>query len=490
LIAITSPTVARLIDYESKRPALTSVLRYRDKKIDFELRRLTSNPWAVKRLGEEEFRRQVDELRKKRDKSLLFEDKDGMWTYAGMAHTLAARFGDRIETRFASPNSGAFPWNKKPADDDRPYQTSAARRLLSARHAAVEIGTGLGKSRIIRNLLKELALRAIVMAPSLSIAGQLYRDFVTHFGKARVGRFFDGHKEPQKMIVVGVGASLTRVAPGSLVWDQLSSARAFFADESHMCPASTLEKVCHGLAAGAEYRFFFSGTQMRNDGLDLLLQAITGPIVFRMTVRDGVDQKYLTKPLFRMLWMDSDVDCSSSDAMVLTRRHVYGNPRVALAAATFANKAVSLMDRPTLILVDEMEQFARLLPHLKHEVRFAHGGVTGKNREKIPSAFHDSDTEKLVDAFNARKFPILVGTSCVSTGTDLCAPGCIVYLRGGKSEIEVRQGVGRGTRLFPGKTDCVFVDIGIANVPTLERHAKARVKIYKSIYPSYEETRI
>lgn len=491
MIALTAPTVARLIGYESRKPLLAKELRYQDKKIDFELRRISNNPWAIRQLGEDGYRQRVKELTEQRTRSLLFEDRDGLWTYAGLAQTIADKFGDKVETRFEVPSPRAVPWAKLPTGSDRSYQLSANEHLTSARHAGTEMGTGLGKSRCIRNLLKQLGLPAVVMAPSISIAGQLYGDLAAHFGKSRVGRFYDGHKEPGKQFVVGVGASLTRVAPESPAWGQLAKARVFVADESHMCPAATLAKVCHGLVAAAEHRFFFSGTQMRNDGLDLLLEAITGPIVFRMSVREGVDQGYLSKPVFRMLWLDSGVTCSNRDATVLTRQHVYYSDRVNAVAADIANRSVGQMGRPTLILVDEIEQFALLLPYLKHEVRFAHGGsLTKVNRDRLPEAFHESDTAKLVADFNARRFPILVGTSCVATGTDLCAPGSVLYLRGGKSEIEVRQGVGRGTRLFPGKEDCMFFDFGITNDSTLERHAKARAAIYRSIYPSYGEARI
>jgi superfamily II DNA or RNA helicase len=63
----------------------------------------------------------------------------------------------------------------------------------------------------------------------------------------------------------------------------------------------------------------------------------------------------------------------------------------------------------------------------------------------------------------------------------------LVNLRGGKSEVELRQITGRGTRKVPGKDDCVYVDFGIRNVPMLEKHANERVKIYKEIYPNYQE---
>ncbi len=489
-LVLPTPTQIRLLGYDRLRPDLEKALTYVDRKLDYEINKFKNNRWFLQQHGEEAFVAHLDELKKKRIKSLLFEDDEGLWTYSGLATMLSKLFGDEIEYGFQRPQARVIPWAKVPEGSDRYYQTAAEDNLITTGHAGVEIGTGLGKSRIIRNLLKRLALPAVIMAPSVNIANQLYDDLLDHFGKTKVGRYFDGKKEFKKMFVVGVSASLTRIEEGSPAWKTLQQAQVFIADESHQCPAVTLAKVCFGLVAPAPYRFFFSGTQLRNDGLGLLLDAITGPIVYRMTVREGVDQGFLAKPVFRMVRMKSNLDFASNDVNELTRAHVYYNPQVISVAADLTNKAVSLMGRPTLILVDELEQFTKLQPLLRYEAHFAHGGVSKENKDKLPKEFHVSDPKALVADFNAGKFPILVGTSCVATGTDFRGVRCIVYLRGGKSEIEIKQGVGRGTRKVPGKEDCLFIDFAIDNVEALARHAKARKELYADIYPSFSEMKL
>jgi len=481
---------------ESERAALLEALSYVDKKADYSLRKLKSgSAWFIRQHGRPAFQARLAELQRDRNKCLLFKDDKGFWTYTGVAKLVA----DTIDSAppriaYAVPESQLVPWAKVPEKKLRRYQEEMVASLLAAAPhgpAAVEVGTGLGKSRCALQVAKELGLQTVVMAPSASIAGQLYNDFVEHFGKARVGMYGDGKKEFRKQFTIAIGASLTRAEEGSPAWNALSTAKVFIADESHQTPAVTLAKVCFGLLANAPYRFFFSGTQLRGDGLDLVLGAITGPIVYTMSVQDGVDQGFLAKPMFRMVWMKSTVDCASDDVNELTRAHIYYNDDINRYAAMFANKAVAVMGRPTLILIDELEQFSRLQPHLGYGVRFAHGGVTASNKQYVPEKYHESDPSQLVQEFNDGKFPILVGTSCIATGTDIKVAAAIIYLRGGKSEIEVRQGaVGRGTRLVPGKQDCVVIDFGIENVEPLKRHAEARRAIYKSVYPSYTEIRL
>ncbi len=486
-----SPTVLRLSGYESRRGELEKYLTFVDKKVDYELDSHKRNKkWIIQSRGKEAFEQKLEELKAKRNQSLLFEDERGLWTHSGLSGMLAAAFGDEVSYEYKRPEPKALPWSHLPEFKNRYFQAAAEERLLAIGHGAVEIGTGLGKSQIIRNLVKALGLRTVVMAPSRNIAGQIFQDLTKHFGKAKVGQFYDGKKDFKKQIVVAVAASLTRVVPGSKEWDTLTSASIFIADESHLCPASTLAKVCFGLLAPAPYRFFLSGTQMRNDGLDLLLDAITGPIVYRMTVREGVDQGFLTKPVFKMIRTRSGIVFDTRDANDLTRAHLYYNPKINKIAGDLANKAVSLMARPTLILVDEIEQFTHLLPFLRYEARFAHGGVNKDNKDKLPVEYHASDPDQLVEDFNNGVFPILVGTSCIATGTDIKSVKAIIYLRGGKSEVELKQSVGRGTRLFPGKEDFLFIDFAIDDVETLARHAEARISIFKDIYPSFSEIRM
>lgn len=480
---------------EGNRPVVEQAFTYTDKKVDYALRKFrSSGSWFMRKFGDQAYKQRMTELQEQRHKCLLFKDDQGYWTYSGLTAKAAEVLDDdKLVRGYDLPEGRLVPWANDPTRQPRYYQVALEDALIEAAPfgpAGVEVGTGLGKTFSILRLLRRLGLQAVVMSPSTNIAEQIYDDMVHHFGKSKVGFYGDGKKDFKKLFTVAIGASLTKIEEGSPAWRALSGAKVFIADESHMCPAQTLSKVCFGLVANAPYRFFFSGTQTRTDGLEMVLDAITGRIVYRMTVREGVDQGFLSKPVFRMCWTKSKIAFDDDDANEMTRAHVYYNPELNAKAADLANKAVTLMGRPTVILVDEFEQLTYLLPHLRYEVRFAHGGVTKENKAKIPSQFYDSDPKKLVQEFNAGKFPILVGTSCIATGTDIQAAGAILYMRGGKSEIEVKQSVGRGTRLFPGKTDCIFIDFGISNVDTLKRHAEARRDLYRDIYPSYSELTI
>lgn len=484
-LSLVSPTRLSIEGHDKKM--LDLQLQYHDKRVDNELQRAKNNRWLYQELGPEKYAELITDLKAQRVKSLLFEDEKGMWTYSGMARRLQSALNVKVNDQRTWPEAKNLPWANVPEKEARPYQEKARDALLAVKHGAVEMGTGLGKSYIIQLVLKELGLPAVIMAPSTNIATQLYEDFIQHFGRARVGMYGDGKKDFKKMFTVGIKDSLTKIEPGSDAWNVLSKKPIFIADESHQTPADTLQRVCFGLMKDAPYRYFFSGTQMRTDGLELVLEAITGEIVYRMTVKEGVDQGYLSRPYFTMVEVESDDTYFSKDPLKMQKAHLYYNQKVLKAAADIANKSITLMNRPTLILVEEFEQFAALLPHLRHKVAFAHGGVNKDNAKKIPKMYHESDPSQLVKDFNDGQLQLLVGTSCVSTGTDIRAVKHIIYLMGGLSEIKVKQAVGRGTRLFPGKTDCLFTDFNVSNVEVTKRHAKARRAIYNDIYGPVRE---
>jgi superfamily II DNA or RNA helicase len=205
-----------------------------------------------------------------------------------------------------------------------------------------------------------------------------------------------------------------------------------------------------------------------------------------MPVKEGVDKGWLAKPLFKILTVASNDSYTSRDANNMTRRHLFYNPVVNAKAAAIANAAVSKLGHPVLILVDEIEQFAHIEPYLRHKCAFACGTLTPENEKYVQPQYREKDNSKLIREFNEGKIPILIGTSAISIGTNIKAVKTMIFLRGGRSPIDVPQSVGRCTRLVEGKTDCVVIDFDVENIDICHRHAMARAELYESIYPSVE----
>jgi superfamily II DNA or RNA helicase len=504
---VQEPTRLYLPDGVENSPGfieLQKALRYEDKRITYQYlkwkgiqkqddRWLESGGegyrnWYVSKFGREDLDSKVKQFNEERFKLCLLFENGRYCVYSGLRKLVEEKLAVTLpKQQFASPNEWKnIPWAVEPPKP-RWYQEKATDLLCpldgSRTHGGIEVGTGLGKSLIIALIAKRIGLPAIVVVPTLSIGSQMVEDFSRWFGKGRVGQFFDGKKQSDKHIVIAVSKSLMNVEEGSKDWANISTRKAVFADECHLTPPESLSTVMFNLLSQVPYRYFFSGTCFRNDGLQLLLQGITGDIVFEMSVKQGIEEGFLSPLKFFQWRITSDSKINCEDAIKMNNIHFHQNAKVYKHAAYLINRAVTEKKRRVLVLVDTVDQFARLLDGgLAVEARFAHGGVTPKNRDTVPIAYWKSDTRELVKAFDRGEYPVLVGTSCIGVGTDVKSADFVISLVGLTSEIEISQGIGRGTRLFSGKKDCMYHDYWITNIDKLSRHADKRRVIFDSIY--------
>jgi superfamily II DNA or RNA helicase len=444
--------------------------------------------WFVQKHGREALDDKVKQLNAERWCSCLQKDGDRYWTYSGLQRLVEQSLGLKTEPRqFITPEDWKLvPWATKP-HEPRWYQSKAVDLLCpldgSRTHGAVSMGTGTGKSLVMAYLVKRTGLDTVVVVPTLGIGRQMLKDFQNWFGVGKVGQFFDGKKKIDRKITIAVSKSLMNVEIGTKEWEHFQSKKMLLCDESHTCPPDSLATVMFNLLASTPYRYFFSGTQFRNDGLGMLLQCITNDIVFDLPVRQGISEGFLSPLKFFQWRITSDDGTRSSDIIKMNKLHLQQNNQVYKHAAALINHAVKDKGRRVLVLVDGVGQFKRLLDGgLSVPAKFAHGGTTKDNRGEVPEEFWKSDPMALVEEFDNGKFPVLVGTSCIGMGVDTKSVDFIVSIVGFTSEIEVSQSAGRGTRLFPGKTECHYHDYWVTNIEEMDRHAKKRMEIFNSIY--------
>jgi superfamily II DNA or RNA helicase len=438
--------------------------------------------WFVRKEGRKVLDEKVEELNSQRIKEAVFLDKSGrLYTYSGLARSLSKKYGLPIAREYKLPEPQILGWDRPPPPL-RPYQKEAVELLLAETHAGVSLATGMGKTLCIAEILRRIGTTGVVVVPTLSIATQMYADFCTWFGKGKIGRFYGGKKESSKRFVIAVSKSLTAVEPGSREESELKSKDVVCGDECHLLPAETLSKVILRLLSKAPYRFFFSGTHIRSDGLDTVLEGITGPVVMSMDVADGVRGGFLSAPRFIQYKVSSRENFYATDSIKMNRRHLHRNPVVYTHVVALVKKAIEKKKRP-LILLEEISQFPYLAELSGFKLGFAHGGLDAKMKTKIPEIYWKSDPLETVKAFDAGELDILVGTQCIGTGTDIKTADFIVDLVGLASEVRIRQNVGRGTRRSPTKDSFVYIDYDIHNIKVLSRHAEKRRSIFESIGP-------
>lgn len=454
-------------------------LTYQDKSVSFMISKLkkqfrySHSEYALKK---------IDELKLELNKTLIWYDEDGYpYTLSGLSNMLHERFSWCLPVLNYEANGRAFPYLKQPKHKNRYYQDDAFAAMTIARHCAIELPTAAGKSSIIRDLCKHEPVQTVVMAPSSSIADQLYNEFVQLFGVKWVGMYGGGKKHINKLITIAIAQSLVKVVPDSKEWGYLSKTQKFISDESHTCPASTFAEVCLKLFAHAPQKYFVSATQIRNDGSELVLQGITGPIVYRKSFRELVVEGYLSNPIVKIFHVSPHVGVNNSDPKTETRNQMYYNPNVAITAANIANKMYN-DGKQGLIILEEFRQFDLIKNFITVPYVFCHGGASADAKEYLPQEYWVSpDIPTEVDKFNRGETRLMIGTSAIATGTDTIPVEYLINCRGGTSETQVKQTLGRGTRIGAGKKSFFYVDFCIDGSTTMERHVGVREEIYREL---------
>jgi superfamily II DNA or RNA helicase len=477
-VIIESPTEAILSGSDAELQAAKEYLVYTHTGNAMMLRRHLKNVrW--RNSDPVGWKKAANDLQAKVNHRLYEEFGDGLIKIRpGSIHYLQKKgFDINVITKVSYQSPKPQRWYSPLPFELHPYQKESVEKLLEAKHGTVTICTGGGKTAIIMKLARELGLKTVIMTPSASIFNEILKGFEAHFGKDSVGALGDGKKRLGKKFIVAISKSLTNLKPGTKEHDEIASAQVLLADEAHTLPASTLEEVCHGVLKDTPYRLFFTGTHVRNDGTQKLLEAITGPVVKTLSTKEAIENGYVCDHEFRIVKVKSTTPLfQGRDALEMKRKHFLHNKNIAELASKIALSAYQAKKEQTLILIDEVKQIDLIMPF------FDNKGLT------IATAIGNNDPGEAVDAFNTGRAQVLIGTSCISTGTNIFPVHHMINWQGGSSEIKTKQGaVGRSVRKLKGskyekfhvpKEKSIIWDFDVIGIDDMERHLATRIDFY------------
>lgn len=484
-IEIKTPTKAYLNASPEEMASVAKFLSYTNTSSQFQYKKHLKNRWW-KQKDPDGWQFRANELKAEMSVCLLFKEDGKVCIRPGSIPYLIENFNDvtieessQYQSLFHKPRP--YPWYKKIPFDLYPYQNESVKSLIEIRHGNVQLCTGAGKSAIILTIARNLGLKTVIAVPSQSIFSEMLEKFEHHLGKSSVGALGDGKKRLGKLFTVAISKSLTNLKPGTDEFKELSSAQVLLVDESHLWGASTLEEVCHGLFSNVPYRMFFSGTQTRGDGTEKLLQSIIGKTVASLTTDKAIQGGFICDHEFKIVsTKTTSPGYSSDDALAMKRRHFLHNDNIAKFIANLANSVYAARKEQTLVLVDEIDQIYRLIPLLN----VPYSCATGKKIKDLGNL----DTDEAVEKFNKGEAKVLIGTSCISTGTNIFPTHHTVNWQGGTSEIKTKQGaVGRSVRKLEGslyekyhapKKKAIVWDFDVVGVDIMKRHLKERIEYY------------
>jgi len=339
----------------------------------------------------------------------------------------------------------------------RPYQRDAIDAVLSARRAGVRrmlvsLPTGAGKTVIFAELAKLARRQVLVLAHREELLGQARDKIAAAMDGAAVVAIERGGEiaSPDAKVVVCSIRSLHEERLARVIAGRDIGLIVY--DECHHAAADDNMRVLRQLGAfdpaWAGTLLGFTATTARGDGKGL--DAVFERIVFSRTLPEMIDDGYLAPLRGYRVSTAADLTRLSGGGLDFQVEELAEAVDIEERNALVARSIQELArDRRTIAFCASVGH-ARNLRVALHLLGVPAGIVHGA----MPS---DERARALAD-FRQGRTQVLTNVAVLTEGFDDPGVSCVAMARPTRSEGLYAQCVGRGTRLHPGKKDCLILD--------------------------------
>ena len=373
----------------------------------------------------------------------------------------------------------------------RDYQIEAAFNILKFRRSLSELATSAGKTLIsflsVAYLLeKEKAKKILFIVPNVSLVVQAHEDF-NEYNYAnrvdlRIQQIFAGKKiAGDKNIVIGTYQSL--VKKSAEYFDEFD---AVIVDEVHKAKATSIRTILQKCRY-AKYKFGLSGTIPNEGTLNrLTLMSQTGPLISEVKASFLQKEGYISKCKVKVIQMDYAPESAKIAFSELSRNKFENKDVYSLeqnyiinshGRLNFITSVISKVPRNSLVLFHRIEHGKAIYNKLRQDstknVYYVDGGTDPMIREEYKKRMEHGEEIVIVASY---------GT--FSVGISIKKIHNIFFTESFKSEIVIRQSIGRGLRQHESKDTVLIVDF-VDDLRSEEwtnylyKHSKERQRIYK-----------
>lgn len=384
----------------------------------------------------------------------------------------------------------------------RDYQIETAFNILKYRRCLAELATSAGKTLIsfltvAYMLEKQKAEKILFIVPNVSLVVQAHEDFheYNYMNKVdlRIQQIFAGKKiKSNKNIIIGTYQSLVKKDK-----EYFSQFDAVIVDETHKAKSNSIKTILQK-CTNAKYKYGLSGTIPKDGTLDkLTLMSQTGPVISEVKANFLQNQGHIAKCVVKVIEMQYATDSQrqafqelaqnkyeNKDVFQLEQNFVINTP----SRLDFISSVIARVPRNSLVLFHRIEHGKRLYEKLRQDsnkrVFYVDGGTDKDIREEYKKKMEAGEEVVIVASY---------GT--FSTGISIKKIHNIFFTESFKSEVIIRQSIGRGLRQHESKDKVLIVDF-VDDIRTEEwdnylfKHGKARQKIYKQEKFDYNIKRV
>jgi superfamily II DNA or RNA helicase len=353
----------------------------------------------------------------------------------------------------------------------RDYQQAALEKCLSVGRGVVHHATGAGKTVVMAAVLKELGLNSIIIVPTINLLNQTEQELKEMVGEENVGRIGDSSFDPALFTVSTVQSLWSRFKTNdhqlSLLFEKCD---VLIMDEAHHINIAGKDKIQNtyfqiALQLNAFYKIGLTATPGKVGSLEReLLEGATGRVLHHVSSSVLIERGLLARPDIQIYRITPTQ--RYSDWQLAYRENILRNAKRNHLICDLARK-YSDEGKSVLITVTRVAEHGAVLNEMMPDAIFMSGSTKGEDR-----------VDYLKD-FASKKSPILIST-VVNEGVNIPALDVIILAGGGKSIKQTVQRIGRALRTSKGKALATIIDFYDKDNGMLERHSKARMRVYKS----------
>ena len=390
--------------------------------------------------------------------------------------------------------------------EPRDYQIEAAWKIVKFRYSVSEIATSSGKTLIsfmIFAFLKSQGYirKFLMIVPSTNLVIQGTEDF-EDYGIDKIGSKIQQIGGGSKMregcdVVIGTFQSLVKKDK-----DYFEEFDAVFIDEAHHTNSTSIKKIMSN-CMHTGWRFGLTGTLTKRGSADhLTIQQYLGPVLVEISPDFLFRNNYATPVAIKIVILDwlspeykdklaelksSSEKMEGNDLYNLERKLVISNKARLNYIVDFINKT----SKNSLVLFQSVkDEYGRNIwngireTNATKEAFYVDGDTNEQLREEYKSRMETGENKVLIATY---------GT--FSTGISINNLHNIFLVESYKSEVLIKQSLGRGMRKMEGKERVNIIDfvddfstVGYKNY--LMKHSEARIAIYKNENFDYKIFRV
>jgi len=378
--------------------------------------------------------------------------------------------------------------------EERDYQEFTISRALQRSRGILKVATGGGKTSIVAQMIAKIKTSPFIFYVLTEDLMKQAHDYLTLTLNEPIGRIGGGKFDVQKINVCTIQTAIRALHIGEKikvsdyqfdeddVWDKedmlnqdkleqlralLFNVKGLYFDETHHAAAKTCKEVLTA-SPNAYWRFGGSATPFREDGAELVIQAMFGKKIVDISASYLIEQGHLAEPY--IIFEPIEQDCLLHAYPSIYKHCIIENKEFNTHVADTAKYLVSKGLR-VLVLVTQYPQ-GDFLKNLLPGVEFVSARLSSKKREES------------IDDLRSGKAKCMIATTLADEGLDIPDLDAVLIAGGGASATRIHQRIGRALRIdkraIKRKTKALCIYYDHKHVKHLGDHAKKIKKILKT----------